>query len=175
MKTHLKRIGSFLGYTLAFNIISFIFYFLPAFAAHDFYGPVFLIFGIAQICFTILFFNKVPLPKALNEKGLKTDLVLCFIILSVLSIIATIWRVQTDSWLSYIFFNNYFTFTLSADFLDTLGAIIGIYIIENTIKTFLFYTNISKKSLSKPICITLSVIMILTYIVFFFLLIILDM
>ena len=58
MKTHLKRIGSFLGYTLAFNIISFIFYFLPAFAAHDFYGPIFLIFGIAQICFTILFFNR---------------------------------------------------------------------------------------------------------------------
>ncbi len=73
------------------------------------------------------------------------------------------------------FFNNYFTFTLSADFLDTLGAIIGIYIIENTIKTFLFYTNISKNHFQKPICITLSVIMILTYIVFFFLLIILDM
>lgn len=175
MKTHLKRIGSFLGYILAFNIISFIFYFLPAFAAHDFYGPVFLIFGIVQICFTILFFNKVPLPKALNEKGLKTDLVLCFIILSVLSIIATIRRVQTDSWLAYIFFNTYYTFPLSSSLFDTLGIFTGIYIIENAIKTYLLYTNISKKSLPKPICITLSVIMILTYIVFFFLLIILDM
>lgn len=175
MKSHLTRIGTFLGYTLVFNITSFIFYFIPAFAAHDFYGPVFLIFGIAQICFTILFFNKVPLPKASNEKGLKTDLVLYFIILSVLSIIAAIWRVQTDSWSSYIFFNNYFTFTSSADFLDTLGVIIGIYIIENAIKTFLFYTNISKKSFSKPICIALSIIMIVAYIVFFFLLIILDM
>lgn len=172
MKAHLTRIGTFLGYTLAFNILSFVFYFVPAFAAHDFYGPVFLIFGIAQICFTILFFNKVPLPKASNEKGLKTDLVLYFIILSVLSIIAAIWRVQTDSWSSYIFFNNYFTFTSSADFLDTLGAIIGIYIIENAIKTFLFYTNISKKSLSKPVCIALSVIMILVFIVFFFMLVI---
>lgn len=172
MKAHLTRIGTFLGYTLVFNILSFVFYFVPAFAAHDFYGPVFLIFGIAQICFTILFFNKVPLPKVSNEKGLKTDLVLCFIILSVLSIIAAIWRVQTDSWSSYIFFNNYFTFTLSADFLDTLGVIIGIYIIENAIKIFLFYTNISKKSLSKPICIALSIIMIVAYIVFFFMLVI---
>lgn len=172
MKTHLKRIGSFLGYTLAFNIISFIFYFLPAFAAHDFYGPVFLIFGIAQICFTILFFNKIPLFKISNEKGYKTDLLLYFIILCVLSIVAATYR---SSWLAYIFFNTYYTFPLSSSLFDTLGIFTGIYIIENAIKTYLLYTNISKKSLPKPICITLSVIMILTYIVFFFLLIILDM
>lgn len=172
MKTHLKRIGSFLGYTLAFNIISFIFYFLPAFAVHDFYGPVFLIFGIAQICFTILFFNKIPLFKISNEKGYKTDLLLYFIILCVLSIVAATYR---SSWLAYIFFNTYYTFPLSSSLFDTLGIFTGIYIIENAIKTYLLYTNISKKSLPKPICITLSVIMILTYIVFFFLLIILDM
>lgn len=172
MKAHLKRIGSFLGYTLAFNIISFIFYFLPAFAAHDFYGPVFLIFGIAQICFTILFFNKIPLFKISNEKGYKTDLLLYFIILCVLSIVAATYR---SSWLAYIFFNTYYTFPLSSSLFDTLGIFTGIYIIENAIKTYLLYTNISKKSLPKPICITLSVIMILTYIVFFFLLIILDM
>lgn len=174
MKTHLKRIGTFLGYTLVFNITSFMFYFIPAFAAHDFYGPVFLIFGIAQICFTILFFNKIPLPKASEDKSLKTDLVLCFIILSLLSIIAAIWRVETDSWSSYIFFNNYFTFTSSADFLDTTGAIIGIYIIENAIKTYLLYTNFLKKSLSKPICIALSIIMLVAYIVFFFMLVIIE-
>ncbi len=172
MKAHLKRIGSFLGYTLAFNIISFIFYFLPAFAAHDFYGPVFLIFGIAQICFTILFFNKIPLFKISNEKGYKTDLLLYFIILCVLSIVAATYR---SSWLAYIFFNTYYTFPLSSSLFDTLGIFTGIYIIENAIKTYLLYTNISKNSLPKPICITLSVIMILTYIVFFFLLIILDM
>lgn len=169
MKTHLKRIGTFLIYTLVFNIISFAIYFFHAFFSHNFEGIIWLVFGIAQICFTILFFNKVPLPKASNEKGFKTDLLLYFIILCILSIVIAISRENNGSWFNYIFFNTYFTFAI---YFDTLGVFIGIYIIENILKTYLIYTNISKKTLSKPLCITLSVIMILAYIVFFFLLVI---
>ncbi len=172
MKAHLKRLSTFLIYTLVFNVTSFVGYFSLAFASHHFEGAIWLVFGIVQICFTILFFNKIPLFKISNEKGYKTDLLLYFIILCVLSIVAATYR---SSRLAYIFFNTYYTFPLSSSLFDTLGIFTGIYIIENAIKTYLLYTNISKKSLPKPICITLSVIMILTYIVFFFLLIILDM
>ncbi|MDE5604021.1 MAG: hypothetical protein K2I73_00375 [Eubacterium sp.] len=170
MKGHLKRIGTFLIYTLIFNVVSFSIYFFHAFLAHKFEGAIWLVFGIAQICFTILIFNKILLPKISNEKGIKIDLFLYFIILCILSIVAAIYR---SDWFAHIFFNTYYTFPLSSSiFDDTLGVYIGIYFIENALKTYLLYTNISKKLLSKPICIALSVIMILAYIVFFFLLVI---
>ena len=168
MKTHLKRIGTFLIYTLGFNIVSFILYFTLAFSSHYFEGIVWVVFGTMQICFTILFFNKIPLYKISNEKGIKKDLLLFFIILCALSIIAEIFRLETDSWFSYVFLNTYFTFSSASIF----NTYIGIYIIENALKTYLLYTNISKKTLAKPICIVLGVIMVLAVIATILLLVI---
>ncbi|MDE5604022.1 MAG: hypothetical protein K2I73_00380 [Eubacterium sp.] len=163
MIAHIKRLSAFLIYTLIFNVVSFIFYFIPAYLAHDFFGAKWLIFGITQIGFTILFFNKVPLFKQSNEKGYKTDLVLYFLIICVLGIAAAIYKSKTNLWFTYIFFNTYFTF----DIFNTLWMYIGICITENALKTFFLYRNSSKKSLSKPILITLSIITILTYAAFF--------
>ena len=164
MKGNLKRISTFLGYTIAYNFISFIFFFILS-QFHNFFGPIVLIFVITQICFTILFFNKIPLPKTSNEKGFKTDLALYFIILCILSVAIAISEKANGSWFNYMFVNTYYTFAMSFSFLDTLGVFIGVYIIENVIKTFLLYTNISKKTLPKPVCIILSVIMVLAFIV----------
>ena len=165
MKTHLKRIGTFLIYTLGFNIVSFAVYFFHAFFSHNFTGISWLVFGIAQICFTILFFNKMPLPKTSNEKGFKFDLVTYFLILSALSIAIAFYRFETDSWFTYIYFNTFHTLTKTS-LLDNIVFYIFVCIAENAIKTYLFYTNISKKSLSKAVCIILGVIMIIAYIVF---------
>ncbi|MDE6660125.1 MAG: hypothetical protein K2K01_08455 [Eubacterium sp.] len=172
MKGHLKRIGTFLGYTLVFNIVSFILYFTLAFSSHYFEGLNWLVLGPAQICFTILFFNKAPLPKFSNENGYKIDLVIYFIILCLFSFVAAFYR--EDSWLSFSFFNTYYTFPLSLRFFDSLGFFAGVYIIENAIKTFLLSTNISKKRLPKPICIILCVIMALSIITMICLLLALE-
>ncbi|MDE5604023.1 MAG: hypothetical protein K2I73_00385, partial [Eubacterium sp.] len=69
MKTHIRRISTFLIYTLIFNAISFIFTSFLETYEHYFEAIILPVFCITQICFTILFFNKVPLYKISNEKG----------------------------------------------------------------------------------------------------------
>lgn len=169
MKTHIKRISTFLIYTLSFNVISYIFSYPLDTYGHYFEKMIFLVVGITQICFTILFFNKIPLYKTSNNREIKKDLLLYFLILCVLSIAAALFRIILGNSFICIFFNTYFTFTVSASFFNTSILYIGICIIENAIKTYLLYTNISKKTLSKPICIALSVIMILAITVMIFL------
>ncbi|MDE5604975.1 MAG: hypothetical protein K2I73_05280, partial [Eubacterium sp.] len=96
------------------------------------------------------------------------DLVLYFLILCVSATVN--WVVFNGS--SALF--NTYTFAIATSRFDTFGICIGICIIENAIKTYLLYTNISKKTLSKPICIVLSVIMVLPIIAFLVLLAMLN-
>lgn len=167
MKAHIKRISIFLLYTLVFNTISFmLFSFLETYE-HYYEAIILLVYGIVQICFTILFFNKVPLPKTSNKKDIKTDLLIYFLILCIASALA-------EMGIGIIFLMpNTYTFLLSFNSLSAtseLYAYLSILIIENALKTFMLYTNISKKTLSKPICIVLSVIMVLPIIAFLVLL-----
>ena len=167
MKGHIKRLSIFLLYTLVFNTISIGAYVVQNILFHDSESIGWAVFGIAQVCFTILFFNKVPLPTTTNKKDIKTDLLVYFLILCVLSALALI-----D--IGTIFSSpNTYTFLLPFHFeIKTIEicANLLVFVIENALKTFLIYTNISKKKLSKPICIILGVIMIIAYIIFLFLL-----
>lgn len=171
MKTHLRRIATLLTYTLVFNIISFAFYFILAFSSHNFEGMIWFVFGMAQVFFTVLFFSKIPVSKISEEKGLKTDLAVYFAVLCALSIVAAILRLETGSWSSFIFFNTFHPLTLSS-LLDFLSIYIGVYIIENAIKTYCLYKNMIHKSISKLWSIILTVIMVLLLLVFIVLLII---
>lgn len=173
MKTHIKQVSILLLYTLVFNIISFIGYFIPAFFSHNFTGAIWLIFGILQLCFTILFFSAVPLTKMSNEKSVKDDLILYFIILSVLSsIIAIYMYTEGGSWFEYIFFNTFYPFIFT-NLLDNLAVYICICLFENAIKTYCLYKNILCKSVLKKnsdISILVLALMVILYIVFFVLL-----
>lgn len=151
MIAHFKRIGILLLHTLVFNVISFMLYFIPAFLSHNFTGIIWIVLGIIQIIFTVVYFSKIPLFKVSYEKkGLKSDLLIYFIILSVLSIVIAIYRFKTDSWFTYIFFNTFYPFALNS-LLDNIKVYVFLYISENAIKTFCLYKNFMKKSISATV------------------------
>ena len=165
MKNHFKRTGIFLLYTLVFNIISFMFYFIPAFANQNFTGIVWILFGITQICFTVLYFSNVPLLKVSYEKGVKTDLLIYFFILCILSIVIAFYRAETDSWFTYIFFNTFYPL-ISVSLLDNIKVYIFVYIAENAIKTYCLYRNTKNKHFSKTVFTVFAIITALLYFIF---------
>lgn len=166
MKNHFKRTGIFLLYTLVFNIISFLFYFIPAFANHNFTGIVWILFGITQICFTVLYFSNVPLFKVSYEKGAKTDLLIYFFILCILSIVIAFYRAETDSWFTYIFFNTFYPLTSSVSLLDNIKVYIFVCIAENAIKAYCLYRNTKNKHFSKTVFTAIAIITALLYFIF---------
>ena len=163
MKGHIKRLSVFLLYTLVYNTISSGIYVFQQTFLHNSESIGWFVFGIAQVCFTILFFNKVPLPKVSNEKQLKTDSLIYFLILCVASSLA-------EMGIGIIFLlPNTYTFSLPFDSLPETAKLyiyLGICLTENALKAFMLYTNSLKKPLSKAVCIILGVIMIIAYIVF---------
>lgn len=165
MRNHIRQIGSLLLYTLAFNIVSFMFYFVPAFACHDFTGIHWIALGIVQILFTVIYFSKIPLSKVSYEKGLKIDLIIYFLILSALSIVVAFYKFETDSWFTYIFFNTFHTLT-STSLLDNIMFYIFVCIAENTIKTYCLYRNVMNKSISKTAFKVLSILIVVLYLLF---------
>ena len=167
LKTHLLRTGRYLLYTVIYNIISFLFYFLPAFSTHEFSGRIaFVILGIAQILFSVLFFRTIPLGKAGDADGAKPNLLAYFMILSAVSIFISVYRFEnSDSWFLYIFFNTYYSL-IQTSFLDNIPTFIFAYLCENAVKTYCLYQNIQKKKMSKVSRIVLTVIIILLYLVF---------
>lgn len=165
MKNHIKHIGTFLLYTFAFNVISFVLYFLPAFANHNFEGSIYLFFGIIQLCFTMLVFRNIPMPKTTDKKGVRSELIIYFIIISILSVAAAFYRWETGNWSSLMFFNTFFSFTLTS-FLDELYIYIIFYLIENIIKTYFIYKRISKPPVSKKQNVIFSISILLSYFVF---------
>lgn len=165
MRSHIRQIGSFLLYTLAFNVVSFVFYFVPAFGNHDFTGTHWMALGIIQILFTVVYFSKIPLSKVSYEKGLKIDLVIYFLILSVLSVVMAYLRADTSPWFTLIYTNTFFTLTLS-DFLDYITVYIFVYIAENAVKTYCLYKNVLNKSISKTAFKVLSILIVVLYLLF---------
>lgn len=119
------------------------FYFVPAFVSHNFTGIHWVILGIIQIPFTVLYFLKIPLSKVSYEKGLKIDLVIYFLILSILSVVAAFYRFETDRWFTYIFFNTFHTLAKTS-LLDNINFYIFVCIAENAIKTYCLYRNVMK-------------------------------
>ena len=163
IKNHFLRTGTFLLYTLVFNVVSFILYFIPAFFTHTFNGIVWLPFGILQVIFTVLFFKNTPLPKVSYDKGTKSDLLLYFLIISALSILVAFYRFETDSWFTYIFFNTFHPLT-SSKLLDSIGPYIFVCVAENTIKTFCLYQNtLNKSKMSAKVLSRVSVALIVLY------------
>lgn len=165
MKNHIRQIGSFLLYTIVFNVVSFVFYFVPAFLSHNFDGIIWIIFGIIQILFTVAYFSKIPLSKVSYEKGLKIDLLIYFVILSVLSIVIVFYKFKTDSWFTYIFFNTFYSFALTS-LLDNIKLYVILYIFENAIKTYCLYRNVTKKSISATVLKILTILIVVMYILF---------
>ncbi len=165
MRNHIRQIGSFLLYTLAFNVVSFVFYFVPAFACHDFIGIQWIALGIIQILFTVVYFSKIPLSKVSYEKGLKFDLVIYFLILSALSIAVAFYRFETDRWFTYIYFNTFHTLTKTS-LLDNIVFYIFVCIAENAIKSYCIYRNVMNKSISKTTFKILSILIIVLYLLF---------
>lgn len=165
MKNHIKQTGSLLLYTVVFNAVSFVFYFVPAFFSHNFNGIIWIIFGIIQILFTVVYFSKIPLSKVSYEKGLKADLLIYFVILSALSIAVVFYRFKTDSWFTYIFFNTFYPFALTS-LLDNIKFYIFLYISENAIKTYCLYRNVMKKSISATVLKALTILIIVMYFLF---------
>lgn len=150
MISHFKRIGILLLYTLVFNVISFIIYFIPAYLSHSFTGIIWIVLGIIQIFFTAIYFLKIPLSKVSYDKGLKFDLVIYFLILSALSIAVAFYRFETDSWFSYIFFNTFYPFTFIS-LLDNIKVCIILFLSENALKAYCIYKNFMKKPVSATI------------------------
>lgn len=165
MRNHIRQIGSFLLCTLAFNVVSFVFYFVPAFASHDFTGIHWMALGIIQILFTVVYFSKIPLSKVSYEKGLKLDLLIYFLILSALSIAVAFYRFETDRWITYIYFNTFHTLTKTS-LLDNIVFYIFVCIAENIIKTYCLYRNVMNKSISKTAFKVLSILIVVLYLLF---------
>lgn len=166
IKNHFLRTGTFLLYTLVFNVVSFILYFIPAFSTHTFNGFIWFPFGILQVVFTVFFFRNVPLPKLSYDKGTKIDLLLYAVIISILSVVIVLRRFETDEWFTYIFFNTFHTLT-SSKLLNFSGLTILVCIIENIIKTCFLYKNTlgESKATAKKISIV-SVTLIVLYFAF---------
>lgn len=141
------------------------FYFIPAFANHNFTGIVWMLFGITQICFTVLYFSNVPLLKVSYEKGVKTDLLIYFFILCILSIVIAFYRAETGSWFTLIFFNTFYPLTLSS-LPDNIKVYIFVYIAENAIKTYCLYRNAKNKHFSKTVFTVFAIITGLLYFTF---------
>lgn len=165
MRNHIRQIGSFLLCTLAFNVVSFVFYFFPAFFCHDFTGIHWMALGIIQILFTVVYFSKIPLSKVSYEKGLKFDLVIYFLILSALSIAVAFYRFETDRWFTYIYFNTFHILTKTS-LLDNIVFYIFVCIAENAIKTYCIYRNVMNKSISKTAFKVLSILILVLYLLF---------
>ena len=169
IKNHFFRTGTFLLYTLIFNVVSFVLYFIPAFFTHftdAFAGFIWFPLGILQVIFTVFFFKNIPLPKLSYDKGTKFDLLLYAVIISVLSIVIVLRRFQTDEWFTYIYFNTFHTLTASK-LLNFRGLTIFVSIIENVIKTCCLYKNTKGKSKASDKMISkVSVILIALYFAF---------
>lgn len=147
MKNHFLRTGTFLLYTLAFNVVSFILYFLPAFFTHTFEGVAWLPYGILQVAFTVFFFKNMPLPKSVSDKGTKLDLILYFIIISIVSVAIIFYKYKVgNDWFTFTYFNTFYHLIGSASWFDTMGMYIFMWITENVIKTYCLYKNASGKS-----------------------------
>lgn len=142
IKNHFLRTGTFLLYTLVFNVVSFILYFIPAFSTHTFEGVVWLPYGILQIVFTVFFFRNVPLPKLSYDKGTKLDLLLYFIIISIISVAIIFYKYKVgNDWFTFTYFNTFYHLIGSTSWFDNMGMYIFMWIAENIIKTCCLYKN----------------------------------
>lgn len=168
MKNHFLRTGTFLLYTLAFNIISFILYFLPAFFTHTFEGIAWLPYGILQVIFTVFFFKNVPLPNSTSEKGTKLDLILYFIIISIVSIAIIFYKYKVgNDWFTFTYFNTFYHLIGSTSWFDTMGMYIFMWTTENTIKTYCLYKNaFGESKTSAKVISRVSVTLVVLYFVF---------
>ena len=168
IKNHFLRTGTFLLYTLVFNVVSFILYFIPAFCTHTFEGVAWLPYGILQVIFTVLFFKNVPLPKSSSDKGTKLDLILYFIIISIVSVAVIFYRYKIgNDWFTFTYFNTFFHLIGSTSLFDNMGMYIFMWITENIIKTYCLYKNASGKSKVPAKTISrVSVALIVLYFVF---------
>lgn len=147
IKNHFLRTGTFLLYTLVFNVVSFILYFLPAFFTHTFEGVAWLPYGILQIIFTVFYFKNVPLPKSSSDKGAKLDLLLYFVIISIISVAIIFYKYKIgNDWFTFTYFNTFYHLIGSTSWFDTMGMYIFMWITENIIKTYCLYKNASGKS-----------------------------
>ena len=147
IKNHFLRTGTFLLYTLAFNVVSFVLYFVPAFFTHTFEGVAWLPYGILQLVFTVFFFRNIPLPKLSYDKGTKLDLILYFIIISIVSVAVIFYKYKIgNDWFTFTYFNTFYHLIGSASWFDNMGIYIFMWITENVIKTYCLYKNASGKS-----------------------------
>lgn len=177
MKNHFLRTGTFLLYTLVFNIVSFILYFIPAFFTHTFEGVAWLPYGILQLVFTVFYFKNVPLPKSASDKGTKLDLILYFILISTVSVAVIFYKYKVgNDWFTFTYFNTFYHLIGSASWFDNIGMYIFMWITENIIKTYCLYKNASGKSKASAKTVSrVSVALIVLYFVYAAILFILFM
>ncbi len=124
-------------YTIVFNFISFIPFFLISFAAHNYDTNIWLVYGIAQVFFTFLVFRNVPFLKISDKIKVNKILVPYFVIMSAVSVIMAIIMYKTDSWFTLMFTNTFYTIQFF-DLFNYLPLCIGIYLLENALKNILF-------------------------------------
>ena len=168
MKNHFLRTGTFLLYTFVFNVVSFILYFIPAFSTHTFEGAAWLPYGILQIIFTVFYFKNVPLPKSSSDKGTKLDLLLYFVIISIISVAIIFYKYKVgNDWFTFTYFNTFYHLIGSTSWLDNMGMYIFMWIAENIIKTYCLYKNALGKSKASAKTISrVSVTLIVLYFAF---------
>ena len=168
IKNHFQRTGVFLLYTFVFNVVSFILYFIPAFFTHTFEGVAWLPYGILQIIFNVFYFKNLPFPKSTSEKGTKLDLILYFIIISIVSIAIIFYKYKIgNDWFTFTYFNTFYHLIGSTSWFDNMGMYIFIWITENIIKTYCLYKNTLGKSKASAKTISrVSVALIVLYFVY---------
>lgn len=164
IQNHFLRTGTFLLYTLVFNVVSFILYFIPAFSTHTFEGVAWLPYGILQIIFTVFYFKNVPLPKSSSDKGTKLDLLLYFVIISIISVAVIFYKYKVgNDWFTFTYFNTFYHLIGSTSWFDNMGMYIFMWIAENIIKTCFLYKNTlgeSKASVKKISIVSVTLIVL---------------
>lgn len=160
----MKHTGIMLLYTLVFNVISVVGYFFSRLLSHNSSEFIWIVFGILHLWFTILFFSFVPLIHVSNDKNIKTDLLLYFIILSILSVITYFCGLETDNWFIYLLLDSAYI----SDLLSSFAGYFCFYLFTGAIKTYCLYKNISRKTISDKrlkLCVALLILIVVFNIV----------